>query len=117
MSAAAIVRSVLPLLAAWACGCVELTPPARFKGFTYLPRQDEEDHGNIKEYEFYVSNDGKDFGKPVKKGTFTNADNKEKKTVACEPQTCRFIKLRALSEINDEAWTSAAEIGVILDTP
>jgi hypothetical protein len=25
----------------------------------------------------------------------------------------RFIKLRALSEINDAAWTSAAEITVI----
>src|SRR5665213_1802914 len=29
------------------------------KGFTYLPRQDESDHGLIKDYEFYVSDDGK----------------------------------------------------------
>ena len=31
-----------------------------------------------------------------------------------EPKTCRFIKLKVLSEINGEAWTSAAEIGVVV---
>jgi hypothetical protein len=76
-----------------------------------LPRQDEEVNGTIKEYEFYVSNDGKDFGKPVKKGEFDAGKNK--KTVTFDPTKCSFIKLRALSEINDAAWTSAAEIGVV----
>ena len=52
-----------------------------------------------------------DFGKPVKKGSF--ADDKEKKTVTFDAKQCRFIKLKALSEINDAAWTSAAEITVI----
>jgi hypothetical protein len=94
---------------------IELTPPSRIKGFTYLPRQDAEDHGNIRDYEFYVSDDGKDFGKPIKKGAFQDAESKDKKTVTFEPKSCRFIKLKALSEINDEAWTSAAEINVILE--
>jgi endo-alpha-N-acetylgalactosaminidase len=91
---------------------IELTPSCAIKGFTYLPRQDESDHGNIKGYEFYVSTDGKEFGEPVKKGTFE--EGKEKKTVTFEPKTCRFIKLKALSEVNGEAWTSAAEIGVVV---
>jgi phospholipase C len=91
---------------------VELTPAATIKGFTYLPRQDGGDHGNIKGYEFYTSNDGQDFGQPVAKGEF--ADGQDLKTVTFSaPQTCRFIKLKALSEINGEAWTSAAEIGVV----
>lgn len=90
---------------------IELSAPAKIKGFTYLPRQDEQVNGTIKEYEFYVSDDGKDFGKPVKKGTFE--DNKEKKTVTFEAKQCRFIKLKALTEINDAAWTSAAEIDVV----
>ena len=81
------------------------------KGFTYLPRQDDSDHGLIKDYEFYVSDDGKDFGKPIKKGVFESS--KDKKTVTFDSKKCQFIKLRALSEINGEAWTSAAEIGVI----
>jgi F5/8 type C domain len=90
---------------------IELSASAKIKGFTYLPRQDEEVNGTIKDYEFYVSDDGKDFGQPVKKGTFH--EGKEKKTVTFEAKPCRFIKLKALSEINDAAWTSAAEIDVI----
>jgi F5/8 type C domain len=95
---------------------IELSAPAMIKGFTYLPRQDEADgaplvNGTIKDYEFYVSNDGKEFGQPVKKGTFS--EGQEKKTVTFDPVQCRFIKLKALSEVNGEAWTSAAEIGVI----
>ena len=91
---------------------IELSDAAGINGFTYLPRQDESDHGGIKAYEFYVSDDGKEFGKPVKKGEFTT--DKEKKTVTFDGKKCRFIKLRALSEINGEPWTSAAEIGIVL---
>jgi hypothetical protein len=90
---------------------IELTPAGAISGFTYLPRQDESENGTIKDYEFYVSNDGENFGQPVAKGTFENS--KELKRVNFATQTCRFIKLKALSEVNDGAWTSAAEIGVI----
>jgi hypothetical protein len=92
---------------------IELTPPTRIKGFTYLPRQDGQENGTIKRYEFYVSNDGQDFGTSVAKGEF--ARGKELKTVTFEAQSCRFIKLRARSEINGQNWTSAAEIGVITE--
>jgi len=91
---------------------IQLTPPSTIKGFTYLPRQDEEVNGTIRNYESYVSDDGKDFGKPVKKGEFDGGKNKN--TVKFDqPMKCGFIKLRALSEINDNAWSSAAEIGVV----
>ncbi len=90
---------------------LELSAPASIKGFTYLARQDEQANGTIKDYEFYLSNDGKDFGQPVKKGTL--GEGKDKKTVTFDAKPARFIKLKALSEINDQAWTSAAEIGVI----
>jgi hypothetical protein len=90
---------------------LELSAPASIKGFTYLPRQDEQVNGTIKDYEFYLSNDGQDFGQPVKKGAL--GEGKEKKTVTFDAKPARFIKLKALSEINDQAWTSAAEIGVI----
>ncbi len=90
---------------------IELLPPSVIKGFTYLPRQDESDHGTIKDFEFYVSNDGSNFGEPVKKGTFE--PGKEEKIETFKPVKCRFIKLRAISEINGLPWTSAAEIRVI----
>ncbi len=91
---------------------IELSEPATIKGFTYLPRQDESENGTIKDYEFYVSDDGKEFGEPVKKGSFSSS--KDKKTVTFEPKNCHYFKFRALSEINGEAWASAAEIGIVL---
>ncbi len=90
---------------------IELPQSASIKGFTYLPRQDESENGTIKDYEFYVSADGTNFGDPVAKGSFENS--KSKKTVTFAPATCHFVKLRALSEVNDGAWTSAAEIGMV----
>lgn len=90
---------------------IALSQATAIKGFTYLPRQDESENGTIKDYEFYVSTDGKNFGEPVAKGSFENT--KDKKTVTFAPVTCQFIKLRALSEVNGGAWTSAAEIGVV----
>ena len=84
---------------------IELTPPTTIKGFTYLPRQDDSENGTILEYEFYVSKDGDDFGLPVAKGTFEAG--KYLKKVNFPPHQCRFIKLKALSEINGGPWTSA----------
>ncbi len=90
---------------------IELDPPCVIKGFTCLPRQDASDHGTIKDYEFYVSNDGKDFGQPVKKGAFE--PGKEEQIETFKPVKCRFIKLKAISEVNGLPWTSAAEIRVL----
>ncbi len=81
-------------------------------GLSYLPRQDGGENGMIKEYEIYVSADGNDFGKPVAKGTFEKS--KDKKIATFDVVNCQFIKLKALSEVNGHAWTSAAEIGVVL---
>ncbi len=90
---------------------IELLPPSFIKGFTCLPRQDASDHGTIKDYEFYVSDDGRNFGQPVKQGAFE--PGKGEKIETFEPIKCRFIKLKAISEINGLPWTSAAEIRVI----
>ena len=90
---------------------IELIPPSIIKGFRYLPRQDESDHGTIKDYEFYVSDDGTNFGQPVNKGTFE--PGKAEKITTFAPVKCRFLKLRAISEVTGQPWTSAAEIGVI----
>jgi hypothetical protein len=91
---------------------IELSAPAMIKGFSYLPRQDDSENGKIKDFEFFVSEDGKEFGEPVKKNTF--APSKDKKIITFEPKKCRYVKLKALSEVNGEAWTSAAEIASCL---
>lgn len=90
---------------------IELQPVVSVKGLTYLPRQDDNDHGSIREYEVYLSLDGKDFGKPVRTGTF--AAGKEKKTIVFKPARAAFVKLVAKSALRDAPWTSAAEIGIV----
>lgn len=89
---------------------LQLDSPAKLKGLTYLPRQDG-DHGRIKEYEVYLSDDGKEFGAAVAKGTWENDESLKK--VSFDAKSCGFVKLKALSEVNGEAWTSAAEIDVV----
>jgi uncharacterized repeat protein (TIGR02543 family) len=79
-------------------------------GFRYLPRQDGGVNGRISRYEFYVSQDGVNWGTTAASGTFNN-DSLEK-AVSFSPQVGRFIRLRAMSEVNGNAWTSAAEINV-----
>ena len=80
-------------------------------GFRYLPRQDGGVNGWIAQYEFYISTDGSDWGTPVATGTFVN--DASEKEVAFSPVTGRFIRLRALSEVNGNPWTSMAELNVL----
>lgn len=83
------------------------------KGFTLLPRQ-EGANGWIKDYEIYVSQDGKEWGEPIVKGTF--ARNAELKRVMFDkPVQARFIRLRALNEHNGQDYASAAEFTLIAD--
>ncbi|PHE12688.1 metalloprotease [Bacillus pseudomycoides] len=78
--------------------------------FSYLPRQDGTPNGTIKNYEFYVSSDGVNWGTAVATGTFAN--DTTLKQVGFVIKTGRYIKLRALSEINNNPWTSVAELNV-----
>ncbi|ATF15725.1 metalloprotease [Brevibacillus brevis X23] len=78
--------------------------------FSYLPRQDGQVNGTIKNYEFYVSSDGVNWGTAVAIGTFAN--DTTLKEVSFAAKTGRYIKLRALSEVNNNPWTSAAELNV-----
>ncbi|MFC1634036.1 discoidin domain-containing protein [Planctomycetota bacterium] len=91
---------------------LQLDPPCKIKGLTYLPRQDGNISGTIESYEIYISADGKNFGGPVKEGELFPY-GRDKKTMLFEPKQCSFVKLVALSEANGQIWTSAAEIGVI----
>lgn len=78
--------------------------------FTYLPRQNGE-NGRIKSYEIYLSNDSTQWGMPVKTGLFTNTANSQ--SVDFEPAVeGQYLRFRALSEVNDNPWTSAAEFSV-----
>ncbi len=90
---------------------IDLGARHKITGFRYLARQDNGWNGTFAETEFYVSDSAKEFGEAAVKATF----KKEKKAQAadCKPVTGRFVKVRVLSEVEGNAWGSAAEIGVI----
>lgn len=83
--------------------------------FRYLPRQDGVVNGRIGQYEFYVSSNGVNWGNPVASGTFAN--NGLEKEIAFSKTTGRYIRLRALTEVNGKPWTSVAELNVLGATP
>lgn len=80
-------------------------------GLKYLPRQGDIDNGMIKDYEIYVSDSKDNFGEPVTKGTM--ASGKEEKKITFTAKQGQYVKLLAKSEMNDQAWTSVAELGVL----
>jgi len=80
------------------------------EGFYYLPREISE-NGRIKDYEFYVGGDGVTWGSPIAAGTFPNTDVEQE--VLFASTRGRYIRLVALSEVNDNPWTSMAELNIL----
>ena len=89
---------------------IDLGKSYTLNGLRYLPRQDGSSNGTIARYEFYVSADGVNWGTAVATGTFANSS--ALKSVSFAAKAGRYVRLRALSEVNGNPWTSAAEINV-----
>ena len=83
------------------------------KGFVYVPRQDSP-NGRIKDYEIYVSQDGKNWGAPIAKGAFPNG-TKQQRVDFAQPVRARYIRFKALSSQNGQDFASAAEFILIAD--
>ncbi len=83
-------------------------------GFRYLPRQEGGINGTIADYEFYVSSDGSNWGSPITTGTFAN--NTDEKEVKFANVDARYVRLRATREVNNNSWSSMAEITLLHGT-
>jgi alpha-L-fucosidase len=95
---------------------IDLGEQLSIKGFTWLPTQGRWPKGIIKDYEFYVSRNGKLWGKPVSKGEFSNIKNNPVlQTKEFKPVKGRYIKLRAISTTDDKPILGVAEISVITE--
>ena len=93
---------------------IDLGTSYSINGFQYLPRQDPYFNGNIRDYEFYVSGDGVNWGNPVAIGTLiTSSQDKALKEVRFAEVGGHYVRLRAISEVNGKPWTNAAEINVL----
>lgn len=77
-------------------------------GFAYLPTM--YCSGRIKDYEFYVSSDGT-FGDPFLQAAFPG-DFVEKIVQFKDRVTCRFIKIRTLSDTDGWSFANIAELNV-----
>ena len=90
---------------------IDMVDTYQVSAITYLTRQDGNSNGMVKDYEVYLSLDKDEWGQPVVTGQFKNTTSLQ--TVALKaPVAGRFLKFVAKSEINGNAWTSAAEIGI-----
>jgi len=91
---------------------IDLGNTYTISGFRYLPRQDDSPNGMIGQYEFYVSVDGITWDNAIATGTFAN--NATEKEVSFNAKVGRYIRLRALTEVNSNPWTSMAEFNVLI---
>jgi len=79
-------------------------------GMRYTPRQDDNQNGMVKDYEFYVSNDKTNWGSAVKTGSF--GTGKAPTTVTFPAKAGRFIRFVALNEASGKAFNCVAELDV-----
>ncbi len=81
-------------------------------GFAYLPRP-ENAAGRIDRYEFYLSNDPRDWGQPIASGRLPNEGKLQR--IRFERTTGRYFKLVALSAHLERPSTTVAELYALSD--
>jgi hypothetical protein len=90
---------------------IDLGKESTIRGFRYMARQDGGWNGALKDVEFSVSDDPEKFGDPLLKAAFRKTRSVQ--DLKCKPTKGRYVRLRALSEINNGPWASVAEFGVL----
>ncbi len=90
---------------------VDLGEALTLAGMTYLPRQGSS-NGRLGKFEVYVSQDGKNWGEPVAKAQGKDSDHLLTVRFS-EKRTGRYLRIRAISEVQGRAWSSIAEIDVL----
>jgi len=90
---------------------VDFGQPLTLSEVSCLPPQGSRNVQRIKDYELYLSNDGKNWGAPAAKGSFKNTGDRQVIRLAA-PATCRYLKLVALSGMDGQIMASIAELDV-----
>ncbi len=90
---------------------IDLGSPRNLTGFQYLPRQDGFVVGNIGSYRFYLSMDGKKWGKAVASGTFENTT--ALKSVFFKKKTARYVRMVSVTEAHGYNDSAIAELQVL----
>ncbi len=91
---------------------LDLGSAYEIRGFRYLTRQDNGWNGAFAETEFFVGDAPDSFGEPVARVTFKKVRTSQ--AADCSPPVRgRYVRVRILSEVNQNPWASAAEIGIV----
>ncbi|MSU61083.1 MAG: hypothetical protein EXS31_01600 [Pedosphaera sp.] len=90
---------------------VDLGAAFEISGFACLPRKGG-GNGTIRDYAFFVSDDGKKFNQPAATGAFASSNNWNEINLAI-PVKGRYVRLRVLSEIGGHPWSSIAELRIL----
>lgn len=93
---------------------IDMSKSHKLNKFSYLPRQDGKKEGIIFEYEFYVSEDGKNWDTPVVDDSFQNIENNPTRQIVKfkKAKQGRFIKLVSKSTVKRDQLITIAEIEV-----
>lgn len=92
---------------------IHLDTPVNLKGITYLPRQDGNPNGWIRDYAVYVSNSVGQWGDPVARGTFEK--DASLKSVQFEKQlSARYIRIEVIKGFGKDIFASIAELDLII---
>ena len=90
---------------------IDLGTQYKIDGFSYQSREGGSVNAAIAKYAFYVSKNGKNWGKPVAIGTFAKSIGIGQK-VDFKLVNGRYIRLVALSEVNGNNYTNIGELFV-----
>ncbi len=92
---------------------VDMGRAQQIAGFRYLPRQDGLTGSTLAEYEFYVSDNGSDWGSPVATGTLAG-DDTAKEVLLPLAVNARHVKLQMVREAQGgNGYFSCAEFDIL----
>ena len=69
-------------------------------------------NGRVRDYEIYLSADGKTWGTPAAKGQFGRRAGEHTVRLPA-PVAARFLRFVALSEVNNQPYASVAELALV----
>lgn len=90
---------------------IDLGSPIRIAAVVYTDRADMA-NGRVRDYEIYLSDDGKTWGEPAAKRRFGPRSGEHIVRLPA-PITARFLRFVALSEVNGAAYASVAELSIV----
>ncbi|KAJ3502122.1 hypothetical protein NM208_g16793 [Fusarium decemcellulare] len=91
---------------------IDMKAVQNVSGISILNRQDGGSNGMIKEYRVYVYNDWVHWGKPVATGTLPADTPMDTHYINFQTKPGRYVRLVAISEINNQQYTSVAEFHI-----